>query len=200
MIYSILDLETTTIKAEEGEIFEIGAMICDTSFNVLNRFHHLVKIQDKKALDEIIKKGENKAVVNYNEEKWDKEGFPIDVVLSHLYELVRSFHDDRCVIVGHNPSFDISFLKYNCEKHKIRYPFDHLFLDTISLCLLYDSIKGITRRGYALSSITRELKIKHINKHTSMGDVDAVYNLIRFFRDNMGSSVSLKKQGELKLE
>ena len=181
--YCVLDLETTGFSPKTEKITEIGIM----------------KIKDGKVLDKFScfvnpEKPIPKRVVEITNITDDmvKDAEIIDKVFPKMLEFLED-----SVIVAHNASFDIGFLKHNASV--LGYDFDYTYIDTLALSRkIFPELKK-----HKLGKIAEHLKIKVEVAHRALDDVDTtvkVYNeMIKILKERGAKTVEdieLKAQDE----
>ena len=167
--YCVLDLETTGISPKTEKITEIGIM----------------KIKDGKVLEEFCEfvnpqKPIPQRVVEITNITDDmvKDADTIDKVFPNVLEFIKG-----SVLVAHNASFDIGYLKYTAKK--LGYDFDYTYVDTLPLARkLFPELKK-----HKLGKIAEHLKIKVEVAHRALDDVDTTVKVFNQMLD------MLKKKG-----
>ena len=155
--YAFLDLETTGLNPEFDEIIEVGVVIAEDG-NVLERFHTLVNPGKKLTpiitritgiTDEMLADAPNLLEVN-------------STVLELLGDLP---------VVGHNISFDASFLK-----NKVSRQFQNQLIDTLELAQIVLPCAG----SYRLEAMKADLGLAGGVSHRALEDAESACNL--FFK------------------
>ena len=144
-----LDIETTSLDPENGEIIEIGAVRFNKA-KVLAEWETLVKPQEK--IPRIVK-----AITGIKEEDV-KEAPALEEIKNEFIKFVG-----KEPIVGHNIYFDLDFLKAK----GINFPnkrYDTWRLSTVLLPKF---------PSHSLEALADYLKIKHLEKHRSLADAKA---------------------------
>lgn len=159
--YCVLDLETTGFSAVTEKITEIGVMKVQNG-EVVDEFSCFVNPQ--KHIPERVTE-----VTNITDEMV-KDAETIDQVFPKLLAFIKD-----SVIVAHNASFDVGFLKQNAKL--LGYEFDYSYIDTLSLAKdLFPDYKK-----YKLGKIAENLGIKVEVAHRALDDVDTtvkVFNVM----------------------
>lgn len=148
-----VDLETSGIEPAENGIWQIGAVAL--SYNQQGK---LVPYAECKVnvlpVDGDKISAQSVRITKINPFDYRRKAIPIEVALSTLCSFARRAQKahgcKRCLIIGHNVSFDEEFLNYNFAKHNTkRVPF-HPFctLDTTPLAAVF---AGNTRLQSACS-------------------------------------------------
>jgi len=165
-----LDIESTDISPEKGEIIEVAAIKYRRGKKV-DKFHSLIKPEKK--IPPVVK-----SITNITDEMVaDSPGF------GEIRDELASFLDDF-PIVGHNIGFDIAFLRANGIELKNNPAYDTWRLATI----LYQGM-----RSYSLEAITDRLGLTHEEKHRAEADAIAgqelFYHLVDKIRELPASLV-----------
>lgn len=149
-----LDIETTDLNYEKGEIIEIGASKFRGN-KVLAEFQTLVKI--KKKIPSFVT-----AITSL------KDGDLVNAPeLSEVKEKLLAFVG-KAAIVGHNVNFDLEFLKAK----GIYFP-DSKVYDTWRLATLL--LRDLP--SHSLEVLTSELCIEHLESHRALSDAGAARDL-----------------------
>ncbi len=172
--YCVLDLETTGFSAVTEKITEVGIMkikdgeVIDTFSCFVNPEKHIPRRVT--------------AVTNITD-SMVKDAETIEKVFPKILDFIKD-----SVLVAHNASFDIGFLKQNAKR--LGYEFDYTYLDTLSLSKdLFPDLKK-----YNLGKIAESLGIKVDVAHRALDDVDTTVKVFNIML-NM-----LKKRGAKKIE
>lgn len=156
--YAFIDIETTGLDCYKHEIIEIAILTDSQKYHVKVSPQRL-DIADSKALE----------INGYNSKDWDGAVRACDVALKTSNML------EGCVIVGHNPGFDMGFLGelwelYNCNPY-----IDKRYIDTIVLAR-----EHLPRcRSYSLDSIRDYLGWSKIGNHSALIDCEDTERLFR---------------------
>ncbi len=133
----VVDVETAGFDSERDALLEIAAVILQVDERGQWRRHqtyacHLTPFEganlDQKALDFI-------KVDPHHPFRFDvPEVEGLETVFSPIRRAVKMHNCSRAVLVGHNPMFDLSFIKEACKRTKVKMPF-HRFstFDTATL-------------------------------------------------------------------
>lgn len=162
--YCVLDLETTGFSAVTEKITEVGIMKVKNG-EVIDEFSTFVN--PEKHIPERVTE-----VTNITDEMV-ANAETIEKVFPKILEFLGD--DKETVIVAHNASFDVGFLKQNAKS--LGYKFDYTYLDTLSLAKdLFPDYKK-----YKLGKIAENLGIKVEVAHRALDDVDTtvkVFNVM----------------------
>ena len=158
MKYAVIDIETTGLNPHQHEIIEI-AIITETESYHAKVIPQNIQYADSKALD----------INGYNEKDWYGAVPPQDVAIRSAKML------DGHIIIGHNPSFDMSFLRelwdlYNCNPYV-----DRRYIDTVVLAREHLP----SCRSYALDHIRSFLGWSMVANHTAFIDAQDTERLYK---------------------
>ena len=150
--FVVFDLETTGFSPRQNRIIEIGAVKVEHG-KITGRFSEFVnpgvpipaRITELTGIKESMVEG----------------AAPIEEVLPAFLE----FAED-CVLVAHNASFDISFIKENCARLNTGYGFTHL--DTLQLSRMLFPEQG----KHTLDAIAKFLGISLLHHHRAVDDAE----------------------------
>ena len=148
--YAVVDIETTGLDPYKHEIIEI-AILTETETYHVKVCPQNLQYADSKALE----------INGYNEKDWYGAVKPIDAAI------VTSRLLDNKIIIGHNPSFDMSFLRelwdlYNCNPY-----IDRRCIDTVVLAREHLPYC----RSYRLDHIREYLGWSTVATHSALVDV-----------------------------
>ena len=159
--YCVLDLETTGISITTEKITEVGIMKVKNG-EVIDEFEIFVN-PEKPIPQRVVE------VTNITDEMV-KDAETIDKVFPKILEFVGD-----SIIVAHNASFDVGFLKHNAKL--LGYEFNNTYIDTLPLAKdLFPDLKK-----YKLGKIADSLGIEVDVAHRALADVDTtvkVFNLM----------------------
>lgn len=157
--YCVLDLETTGLSAKTEKITEIGIMKIQNG-EVVDEFCEFVN--PEKPIPKRVQE-----VTNITDEMVANSP-TIDVLFPKVLDFIKN-----SVLVAHNASFDIGFLK-NVAKN-LGYKFDYTYVDTLPLARkLYPELKK-----HKLGKIAEHLKIKVEVAHRALDDVDTTVKILK---------------------
>lgn len=159
--YCVLDLETTGISITTEKITEVGIMKVKNG-EVIDEFEIFVN-PEKPIPQRVVE------VTNITDEIV-KDAETIDKVFPKILEFVGD-----SIIVAHNASFDVGFLKHNAKL--LGYEFNNTYIDTLPLAKdLFPDLKK-----YKLGKIADSLGIEVDVAHRALADVDTtvkVFNVM----------------------
>ena len=167
--YCVLDLETTGLSAKTEKITEIGIMKIQNG-EVIDKFAEFVN--PEKHIPQRVQE-----VTNITDEMV-KDSPKIEELFPKVLEFIKG-----SVLVAHNATFDIGFLK-NVAK-ELGYEFDFTYVDTLPLSRkIYPELKK-----HKLGKIAEHLGIKVEVAHRALDDVDTTVKVLKFMMEE------LKKRG-----
>ncbi|SHJ22561.1 DNA polymerase-3 subunit alpha [Clostridium cavendishii DSM 21758] len=167
--YCVLDLETTGFSPKTEKITEIGIMKYKDG-KVIDKFSCFVN-PEKPIPARVIE------VTNITDDMV-KDAEKIEQVFPKMLEFIEG-----SVLVAHNATFDVGFLKHNARV--LGYDFDFTSLDTLTLAQeLFPEYKS-----YKLGRIAKNLGIKVEVAHRALDDVDTT---VKVFEIMLGM---LKERG-----
>lgn len=159
--YCVLDLETTGISITTEKITEVGIMKVKNG-EIIDEFEIFVN-PEKPIPQRVVE------VTNITDEMV-KDAETIDKVFPKILEFVGD-----SIIVAHNASFDVGFLKHNAKL--LGYEFNNTYIDTLPLAKdLFPDLKK-----YKLGKIADSLGIEVDVAHRALADVDTtvkVFNVM----------------------
>ena len=151
--FVVFDLETTGIGAKSNQIIEIGA----------------VKVKEKKIVDRFSQFVNPNMPIPYNitqltsiDDSMVADAPDIDIVLPKFLEFCGD-----AVMVAHNASFDIGFIKQKARERGIKT--DFTVIDTVSMSrALLPELKK-----YKLDTVAKALGVSLENHHRAVDDAEA---------------------------
>ena len=159
--FVVFDIETTGFSPIKNRIIEIGAVkvsggkICDR-FSCFVNPHTAIPFEIERLTginDEMVADAED-----------------IEVILPKFMEFCEG-----CVLVAHNASFDMSFIKENMKTQGIERDLTYVDTVAISRALLTDMAK------HTLDAISKKLGISLENHHRAVDDAEATAHIFEKF-------------------
>ncbi len=163
--FVVFDIETTGFSAKFNEIIEIaGVKLHDGK--IVERFSEFVR-PTKPIPPHIteLTRISNDMVQNAE---------PIEEVLAAFLSFC-----DGCVLVAHNATFDVGFLKKYSEK--LNYEFDFCYIDTVGLSRRF--VKKIKR--HKLNNVAKALGFTFEGHHRAINDAEITAKIFMSFIDMM---------------
>jgi DNA polymerase III epsilon subunit-like protein len=164
---AFIDIETTGLNVLEHEIIQIGCVVTDPEFNILEEFEIKIKPEQIEKAD--------KVALRIN--KYD----PADWVFAYtLAEGMKIFSKKvkNCIMLSHNIVFDFSFLEAAFLKTKIENSMHFHKLDTISFAWAKLHKKKEINH-FSLRELCLYFNIENKNAHTALSDARATYELYK---------------------
>ena len=163
--YVVFDIETTGFSPIKNRIIEIGA-VKDINGEIRDRFSTFVN--PKVPIPFEIEK-----LTGINDEMV-MDAPAIEEVLPRFLEFCEG-----TVLVAHNASFDISFIRENAERQSL--PFDYTYVDTVGIArvLLPHQAK------HTLDAVCKSLGISLENHHRAVDDAEATSEIFIKLSDRL---------------
>lgn len=149
--YTVIDIETTGLSCDKCEIIELSALKI-RNFRVVDKFSSLVK--PKGQINSFIT-----SLTGISNEMV-KEASSITSVLPKFIEFVSSD-----ILLGHNVSFDLRFIKYNVKKY-FNLDFENKSLDTMRISRKY--CKNL--KSHKLETLANFYNISTKGHHRALND------------------------------
>lgn len=167
-VFCVVDLETTGV-GDPAEITEIGAVrVCGGE--VTGEFATLVRPSTPIPAHITTLTGITNSMV--------ADAPPISTVLPSFLEFARG-----CVLVAHNASFDIGFLKRACAEHDYAWPAPEV-LDTVALSR--SVLKGEVR-NHKLGTLAQYFKVRTQPNHRALDDARATVEVFHGLIERVGN-------------
>jgi DNA polymerase-3 subunit alpha (Gram-positive type) len=163
--YCVLDLETTGFSPVTEKITEIGIMKIEGG-KVIDTFSCFVN-PEKPIPAKVVE------VTNITDDMV-KDAETIEKVFPKMLDFIKD-----SVLVAHNATFDVGFLKHNAKV--LGYDFDFTYVDTLSLAQeVFPEFKT-----YKLGRIAKNLGIKVEVAHRALDDVDTTVKVFKVMLDKL---------------
>ncbi len=174
--YCVLDIETTGLSFRTEKITELGAIKIKNG-EIIDEFECFVN-PEKPIPPKIVD-------ITHITDEMVKDA---DTIAEALPKFLEFMGDD--VLVAHNASFDIGFLKYNAEQLGLK--LENSYIDTLPLAKqLFPNFKK-----YKLGLIADKLDIKVENAHRALDDVITLVKVFNVMIDEMKKK-NISKIGEI---
>jgi DNA polymerase-3 subunit epsilon len=157
--FVVADLETTGLSCEVDEIIEIGAVLCNSSGEIVSKFE--VLISPRLEISEEIQ-----SLTGITNELLLSDGIAIDVGLAQFKNFIGN-----CPLFFHNSDFDSGFLR--CASDDTDIQIDNSIYDTLTIAKL--SWKG--RSSYSLANLCSFLNIQP-STHRALRDAEAALQVL----------------------
>lgn len=159
--YVVFDIETTGFSPLVNKIIEIGAVKVEKG-NITERFSTFVNPE---------------MPIPFHIE--NLTGIKDDMVITApvIAEVMPEFlaFCDGAVMVAHNADFDMSFIKYNCDRLSI--PYDFTIADTVAMARML--LPNLNR--FKLDTVARALNISLENHHRAVDDAACTAEIFEKF-------------------
>ena len=159
--YVVFDIETTGFSPLVNKIIEIGAVKVEKG-NITERFSTFVNPE---------------VPIPFHIE--NLTGIKDDMVITApvIVEVMPEFlaFCDGAVMVAHNADFDMSFIKYNCDRLSI--PYDFTIADTVAMARML--LPNLNR--FKLDTVARALNISLENHHRAVDDAACTAEIFEKF-------------------
>ena len=159
--YVVFDIETTGFSPLVNKIIEIGAVKVEKG-NITERFSTFVNPE---------------VPIPFHIE--NLTGIKDDMVITApvIAEVMPEFlaFCDSAVMVAHNADFDMSFIKYNCDRLSI--PYDFTIADTVAMARML--LPNLNR--FKLDTVARALNISLENHHRAVDDAACTAEIFEKF-------------------
>ena len=159
--YVVFDIETTGFSPLVNKIIEIGAVKVKKG-NITERFSTFVNPE---------------VPIPFHIE--NLTGIKDDMVITApvIAEVMPEFlaFCDGAVMVAHNADFDMSFIKYNCDRLSI--PYDFTIADTVAMARML--LPNLNR--FKLDTVARALNISLENHHRAVDDAACTAEIFEKF-------------------
>lgn len=159
--YVVFDIETTGFSPLVNKIIEIGAVKVEKG-NITERFSTFVNPE---------------VPIPFHIE--NLTGIKDDMVITApvIAEVMPEFlaFCDGAVMVAHNADFDMSFIKYNCDRLSI--PYDFTIADTVAMARML--LPNLNR--FKLDTVARALNISLENHHRAVDDAACTAEIFEKF-------------------
>lgn len=161
--YVLVDIETTGFSPVKDDIIEIGAVQVKNN-TIIKKYDQLIKIN--RALQPFTTR------LTGITDKMLQEGIKINEALENFVEFIGDN-----VIIGHNVTFDLGFLSYNCKKY-LNYNLNNDYVDTMCMArkLVPNSI------NYKLGTLANLFDVSYKGAHRGLKDVEITYEVYNKLR------------------
>ena len=161
--YVLVDIETTGFSPVKDDIIEIGAIRVENN-KIKEKYDQLIKINKILApfttrltgiTDEMLQTGKE------------------------INDVLKDFIDftGQNIIIGHNVTFDLGFLSYNCKKY-LNYNLNNDYVDT--LCMARKLVPNTI--NYKLGTLANLFNVSYEGAHRGLKDVEITYEVYNNLR------------------
>lgn len=176
--FIVFDIETTGLGATKEKITEIGAVkllngeIIDTFSTFVNPEKHIPeKISELTGIDDFM----------VAEAPLEEEAV----------QQFLNFCGENAVVVAHNASFDISFIKIAAERHRIPYTLTHIDTLAISRGMFPQLSK------HKLDSVAKYLKLGNFNHHRACDDAMILAKIFQVMLTKLSEEYGINKISQI---
>lgn len=171
------DLETTGLNANKDKIIEIGAVKLINN-EVVDRFSSFVNPQIPVPQNIIELTGITDDMV--------KDSPLADTVIKSFIEFCKG-----SVLVAHNASFDVSFIKKACLDYNIEYDFTSIDTVAISRAILPDI------KNCKLDTVAEYLRVGDFNHHRAIDDAEILSKIFESLVIRLREDFAITKVNEI---
>ncbi len=178
--YVLIDIETTNLSPDWGEIIEIAALKIEND-KVVETFNHLINpaFPKKYKLDVFITK-----LTGISNDQLNSEGESKKVVLQNFIKFVGN-----SIIVAHNATFDINFL-YDAILAEFGTHFDNDYIDTLTLGRHY-AFKDEGMKHHRVADYIKKFKLSNKDPynttHRALNDALFEKQIFDLEKERLGS-------------
>lgn len=177
-MFCILDLETTGVNLFQDHTLEIGAILVDENFQILNKFHSFVKPDKSVSFS-----NSSKQVHGLDESFFFDKMESIDVLDNFFKEMGTDFR-----FVSWNISFDVSFFRKLCHINRMTDKYNKInyrHLDLQSIFYWYCQ-KNNLKNMSSLDDACKYFNIQRSKHHNAYEDSLIAYKIFeKLYFDNV---------------
>jgi len=177
-MYAVLDLETSGFSKTKNAICEIGILIVDSDFKIIEEYESLIKPYPRRKEHQ----EEGKKMVSYKEDAMkingilmeDLEAAPdAEIIGKEVLEILTKY--GVTTIIGHNAkSFDMPWIHEFLDRFGGGFKFD----DVIDTLLMARRIRNV-KKGNKLPELCELFGIENKDEHRALGDCNATLKLLQ---------------------
>jgi DNA polymerase-3 subunit epsilon len=174
MAFFIFDTETTGLDPEHHEICSLAAVILDKNWKFKAKGHmNLMPDHWERAEPEALR------VNGIDPKTWKATHSSNALSVEKMYEFIdkNKRKNEKIIPVGHNVSFDTSFLKALVKKTGYTWRFHYHEIDTISWQYLWGAVTEENIRNFSLGASCKRFGIENKDVHTASADTVATMQL-----------------------
>jgi DNA polymerase-3 subunit epsilon len=191
--YFAYDTETTGLAPHKGdEIISIAWMLLDEKLSVVSEALHFVRPSEGVVVAE-----EAAKINGYSPELWvERKALSQQELINALLETWSDHNLRWCLNLGHNVSFDVSFLEALADKNApfavgMKNALSYHCVDTLGLAVALDHAHGIFDAPYGLGLLCERYGIPLTNAHDALSDLRATVELYRRLQAHMQTGSTL---------
>lgn len=162
--YVILDIETTGLEPTQAEITEIGALKV-IGKEVKDIYSSLIK--PKQSISAEITK------LTGIDDEMVKDFPPAEQILPKFLDFIGD-----AILIAHNAAFDLPFIKYHTKQL-----LNKEFNNQVACTLKTSRFLLPQLPNHKLHTVAEHFKLKVVNRHRAMGDVELTYQIWLNFMD-----------------
>ena len=171
---AVLDIETGGFSTTKNGVCEIGLVLIDENYNLIDKFHTLIKPYKREDSEELVSYKEDAMSINgLTVERLIQQGLPVQEA---MLELAKFFvHHDINTIIGHNSNaFDVPRVEYLLNRF-CSFSISHVRnVDT----LLIAKAK-LNLPSYNLQSLCEYFGIDNKIAHSALSDAEATLEVYK---------------------
>jgi DNA polymerase III epsilon subunit-like protein len=191
-----IDLETSSLSPESGEILDVAAIRCDRKGNVLATYADRV-LPERSVEPEAANKN------GYSEEAW-RTAVSLHTALAGLRATIQhSRFEEKFVVVAHFADFDRAFLEAACKTAHV----PQVLAGRAWICtgqLAWPLVASGLLSSRSLDSVSKYHGVVNTAPHTAMGDVvclkDTYFEMMRRYKLALAGEDMLRTVGGPRLE
>lgn len=171
----VIDLETAGFDSINNAILEVSAVMIDINDDGLLQptdvyFDHILPFEGSTLDPDALKflNIKDPGMLSHPFRYAVEEKQALEKLFKRVSKAVKHAKCQRAVLVGHNPAFDLEFLKAAVARHKIKFPF-HAFTTFDTACL-----SAVAYGETVLAKATRKAGIQFETKEAHSAKYDAV--------------------------
>jgi len=167
---AFIDIETTGLDYDKGEIIELGVVITKMKEGVLTVIDQL----DLKIAPKHIETADPQAlrINGYTEADW--------IFAVSIEEALKTFVDktEGTIFVAHNITFDYGFIEANLKRYGIEARYHYYKLDTLALA--FGVLQNSEDMGkLSLRALCEKYGIENKKAHSAFADAYATYEVFK---------------------
>jgi DNA polymerase III subunit epsilon len=161
--YAVVDVETSGLSARRHHVLQIGVVVLDEQFDVLQRWVSLVR----PARRWLFGVGPTRI---HGIRRRDMRAAPAGpAVMREFAALVHG-----TTVVAHNAAFDTAFLRKAAQRHRVDVRLDPV----LCTLLLSRSLDPDRQRSHRLGDLCKQYDVPLIRAHDALSDAEATAGLL----------------------
>jgi len=172
---AILDLETSGFSITKNAIVEIGIVVINKNYEVINSHSKIIKPYTRPDSIELVSYKDDAMAVHGITMNEINSGYDVIEVLEHLKSILVEY--EVTTLIGHNiKTFDLPRLDY-LFKRFTEHELNYIILDTLEEA----RNKGLNLESYSLDALCKHYGIINNDSHRALGDCFATLELLKKF-------------------